>query len=284
MKKILTMILSLALVLSMIPATASVAFAASENVVKGTVTINGETYNVTASPATFTYTGQSQVPPTVSLTPQNGGEPLSTVEYAVKYKKTDTSQEPTTTITAAGTYNILIKLSGKTEFTESTCDVEIKAADAAAAVIRNLISIQDLAAKESNEVETNPDQYFAVYLNDHKLEKSDVKLTCTFNGTSKTYTVTASASNANYYNLNTTKTFSVNANDLATAGIRFDKKTFTYNGAKQTPNITVTDSAKNPLKENKDYKITYLNGSGQPVNEPTDVGTYSVKIEPARCV
>lgn len=275
MKKILTMILSLALVLSMIPATASVAFAASGS---GEVKIGETTYNVTANPATFNYTGQSQVPPTVSLTPQNGGAPLNT-QYTVKYKKTDTNQE-SSTITEVGTYKILITLSGETTSTESTCEVEINAADASAAEIRNIISIQELAATESKKVEDNPDQYFAVYLHNNRLEKSDVKLTCTFDSTSKTYTVTAGASNANY-SLNKTKTFSINANDLATAGIRFDKKTFTYNGVKQTPNITVTDSAKNLLKENKDYKITYLNGSGQSVNEPTDVGTYSVKIEPA---
>lgn len=276
MKKILTMILSLALVLSMIPATASMAFATSGD---GTVTIGAVTYTVKATPATFTYTGQSQVPTTVSLTPQNGGAPLNTGQYAVKYKKTGTNQE-LDAITEVGTYTILITLSGAATSTVSNCEVEIKAADASAAEIRNLISIQELAAKESNEVAAHPDQYFAVYLKNNKLEKSDVTLTCTFDGTSKTYTVTAKASNANY-SLDKTETFSVNATDLATAGIRFDKKTFTYNGAKQTPNITVTDSAKNPLKENKDYKITYLNGSGQTVNEPTDVGTYSVQIDPA---
>ena len=63
MKKILTMILSLALVLSMIPATASVAFAASGN---GTVTITTaegkKTYTVTVDPATFTYSGKVLTP------------------------------------------------------------------------------------------------------------------------------------------------------------------------------------------------------------------------------
>ena len=274
MKKILTMILSLALVLSMIPATASVAFAADGS---GAVTIGGTTYDVTASPATFIYTGQSQVPPTVSLTPQNGGASLNT-QYTVKYKNTDTNQE-SSTITEVGTYKILITLSGEATSIESTCEVKINAADASAAEIHNLISIQELAATESEKVKANPDKYFAVYLNKNILKKSDVGLTCEFDDTKKTYTVTATAKNANYTNLNRTETFSINANDLATAGIRFEKKTFTYNGAKQTPNITVTDSAKNVLKENKDYKITYLNGSGQSVNEPTDVGTYSVKID-----
>lgn len=65
MKKILTMILSLALVLSMIPATASVAFAMGGS---GKVTIDETTYNVTVPQTEFTYDGTSKTP-SVTLSP-----------------------------------------------------------------------------------------------------------------------------------------------------------------------------------------------------------------------
>ena len=75
MKKILTMILSLALVLSMIPATASVAFAASGS---GTVTINETNYNVTVSETEFTYDGATKNP---SVTLGSGALSGYTVSY-----------------------------------------------------------------------------------------------------------------------------------------------------------------------------------------------------------
>ena len=65
--------------------------------------------------------------------------------------------------------------------------------------------------------------------------------------------------------------FSITKKQLALSDIEMTPKTFTYNGTKQTPNVTAKVSGAGTIV------ATYWQGSTEVAN-PTDVGTYTVKI------
>ena len=65
--------------------------------------------------------------------------------------------------------------------------------------------------------------------------------------------------------------FSITKKQLALSDIEMTPKTFTYNGTKQTPNVTAKVSGAGTIV------ATYWQGATEVAN-PTDVGTYTVKI------
>ena len=68
------------------------------------------------------------------------------------------------------------------------------------------------------------------------------------------------------------KEFSVK--DGNKAEVKLDKTNFVYNGAKQTPVVTIANA-----KENTNYTVSYLNSAGNKVTSPTDVGEYTLIVE-----
>lgn len=53
--------------------------------------------------------------------------------------------------------------------------------------------------------------------------------------------------------------------------VKLSKTSYTYNGKCNTPAVTVCDSKGNKLKQNRDYKVTYIGGR-------KNVGKYTIKI------
>ena len=146
MKKTLAILLSLALVICMIPVTASVAFAASGT---GTVTIGSESYNVTVSETEYTYDGTVKNP-TVTVTG------LQADQYTVSYKVSST----VTPLVAAGTYDIYVTKSGKTEAKVNDCQIVINKATVSADVI-TIKQIDGKTLPEGGSITAS--EYFEVF-------------------------------------------------------------------------------------------------------------------------
>ena len=180
MKKILTMILSLALVLSMIPTTASVAFAESGN---GTVAIGGTTYEVTVSKTKFTYDGTTKNP-SVTLT---SGAP----EYTVSYQLGGTSA----VLKDAGTYTINVSVSGQS-YTVGGCTIIINQAEPKNVTVKQIAGTT--LTSNSTEITSGAKNYFAVYDGNTQLEDGEVDITATYESTTDSYKVTATGKNKNY--------------------------------------------------------------------------------------
>lgn len=96
----------------------------------------------------------------------------------------------------------------------------------------------------------------------------------------KTYTVKVAPAGSNFttnsvskeYSFKMSKEFSVK--DGNKAEVKLDKTNFVYNGAKQTPVVTIANA-----KENTNYTVSYLNSAGNKVTSPTDVGEYTLIVE-----
>lgn len=96
----------------------------------------------------------------------------------------------------------------------------------------------------------------------------------------KTYTVKVAPTGSNFttnsvakeYSFKMSKEFSVK--DGNTVEVNLDKTKFVYNGAKQTPVVTIANA-----KENTNYTVSYLNSAGNKVTSPTDVGEYTLIVE-----
>ena len=105
----------------------------------------------------------------------------------------------------------------------------------------------------------------------------------TFSGTfteGKTYTVKVAPAGSNFtegsvakeYSFKMSKEFSLK--DGNNVEVNLDKTNFVYNGAKQTPVVTIANA-----KENTNYTVSYLNSAGNKVTSPTDVGEYTLIVE-----
>lgn len=96
----------------------------------------------------------------------------------------------------------------------------------------------------------------------------------------KTYTVKVAPNGSNFtegsvakeYSFKMSKEFSVK--DGNEVEVKLDKTNFVYNGAKQTPAVTIANA-----KENTNYTVSYLNSAGNKVTSPTDVGEYTLIVE-----
>lgn len=241
MKKILTMILSLALVLSMIPATASVAFAAGGS---GTVTIGGKTYTVTVFETEFTYDGTIKNPSVTLDSDAPSG-------YTVSYQSGGAS-----VLKDAGTYEINVSDSGKT-YPVGNCKIIIKQANPANVTIKQ---IAGTALPSNGEAITGKEKiYFAVYDENTKLQlgEDEVDITATYESTTDSYKVIANGKNKNYSSFTITNTFNVNTDISSGYTATVDNESITYTGAALAPKVTVQkNGASQPLEQGIDYNVT----------------------------
>lgn len=246
MKKILTMILSLALVLSMIPATASVAFATDGSGGKGTVTIDGTNYDVTVSEKEFTYDGTTKTP-SVTLSPN------APSGYTVSYQREETSTA-LAAIKDAGTYAINVSASGQTYPVEN-CTIVIKQANPTKVTIKQIAG--NTLTSNDNRITSNAKQYFAVYDGNTKLEDDEVEITATYESGTDSYKVSATGKNKNYSSFTITDTFYVNTDIGSGYTATVDNESITYTGAALAPKVTVQkDKSSQPLAQGTDYKVT----------------------------
>ncbi len=242
MKKILTMILSLALVLSMIPATASVAFATGGS---GKVTIDGTTYNVTVPQTEFTYDGTTKTP-SVTLSPD------APSGYTVSYQREGTSTA-LAAIKDAGTYAINVSASGQTYPVEN-CPIIINQAKPTNVIIKQIAG----TALPSNgaEITGKERMYFAVYDGNTKLEDDEVDITATYENTTDSYTVTATGKKKNYESFTTSGTFNVNTDISNGYTATVDAESITYTGAALAPKVTVQkNGTSQTLRQGVDYEV-----------------------------
>ena len=244
MKKILTMILSLALVLSMIPTTASVAFAESGN---GTVAIGGTTYEVTVSKTKFTYDGTTKNP-SVTLT---SGAP----EYTVSYQLGGTSA----VLKDAGTYTINVSVSGQS-YTVGGCTIIINQAEPKNVTVKQIAGTT--LTSNSTEITSGAKNYFAVYDGNTQLEDDEVGINAEYVKSTDSYKVSATGKNKNYSSFTITDTFYVNTDIGSGYTATVDNESITYTGAALAPKVTVQkDKSSQPLEQGIDYNVT--------VNPPT---------------
>ena len=245
MKKTLAILLSLALVVCMIPATASVAAAAGDT---GTVNIGGQDYTVNVSVTQYTYDGNAKSP-TVTV---NG---LST-GFAVSYE--DESGQKTQTITDAGSYGIYITKDGIPSKVEG-CSIVINKAAAPSSSV-TIKQIGTTLPQDGSINDNNAAEYFEVWINGKKLASDEVVLYCSFS--SPTYRVLATSSDKNYENFTVEKDFSLTEdigaveNGSLVYGLKPTDESITYTGSPVKPVITA-QKAGEELTLDRDYKVTY---------------------------
>ena len=245
MKKTLAILLSLALVVCMIPATASVAAAAGDT---GTVNIGEQDYTVNVSVTQYTYDGNAKSP-TVTV---NG---LST-GFAVSYE--DESGQKTQTITDAGSYGIYITKDGIPSKVEG-CSIVINKAAAPSSSV-TIKQIGTTLPQDGSINDNNAAEYFEVWINGKKLASDEVVLYCSFS--SPTYRVLATSSDKNYENFTVEKDFSLTEdigaveNGSLVYGLKPTDESITYTGSPVKPVITA-QKAGEELTLDRDYKVTY---------------------------
>lgn len=238
MKKILTMILSLALVLSMIPTTASVAFATSGS---GTVTIDGNSYTVTVTETEFTYDGAIKTP-SVTL---DSGAPSG---YTVSYQRGGDSE-----LKDAGTYTINIEIAGQT-YSVAGCSITINQANPANVTVKQIAGTT--LTSSNSTITSDAKQYFAVYDGNKKLEDDEVTITAAYESTTDAYKVTATGNNKNYRTFTISDTFNVNTDISRGYTATVDNESITYTGAVLVPKVTVQkDGSSQTLGQGVDYKV-----------------------------
>ena len=248
MKKTLAILLSLALVICMIPATASVAAAASAS---GTVNIDGQEYTVNVRETQFTYDGNVK---STSVT-VNG---LVAGSYTVSYE--DERGQETQTLKDAGTYGIYITKDGVPSKVDNCSIVINKAAAPSSSVTIRQISGATLP-QDGSINDTNAAEYFEVWINGKRLASDEVVLYCSFSA--PTYRVLATSSGKNYENFTVEKDFSLTEdigaveNGSLVYGLAPSDESITYTGSPIKPIINVQKGAEEPLTLDRDYKVTY---------------------------
>ena len=255
MKKVLTLLLALALVVCMIPASAVTAFAEGEY----TVTVSG----------TYTYTGAPQTP-TISV---KEGSTDITSNYEVKYTKikdgagagassTETNNAPTD----AGTYTVSVVQTGVASGTtakrgSTTFTIAPAALGTAVKIVET-----DTVATDASAVTSNPGTYYKVMLG-----STDITSDCTLTASQ----TTAQATNGTV--AITVKPATGDTNVTGSYGDEFYLKsaitssnttatqtgTLTYNGEAQKPkfNVVLTTGSSpttttKTLVEGTDYQVT----------------------------
>ena len=251
MKKTLAILLSLALVVCMIPATALVAFGASAS---GTVKIGGQDYTVTVRETQFTYNSSAQ-DPGVTVSGLSG--------YTYSYE--NEAGKNVTSLTDAGTYYIYITKDGALTKVDN-CSIVINKADAppSSVTIRQISGTtlpQDGSISNANAAE-----YFEVLISGKRLASDEVELYCSFSA--PTYTVRAISSGKNYKDFTVDKDFSLTENIGATDengslvyGLAPSDESRTYTGFPIKPVINAQKVGEEPLTLDRDYKVTYTSAT-----------------------
>ena len=93
----------------------------------------------------------------------------------------------------------------------------------------------------------------------------------------KKYTVVVNPKTGNFTEGSKAKEYSFKVNkDFAGATVSITNTTFTYNGQKQVPTVTVKNGTQTVTKG---YTVTYYNASGKQELSPTNAGSYTVVVE-----
>lgn len=248
MKKTLAILLSLALVICMIPATA----AASAS---GTVNIDGQEYTVNVRETQFTYDGNVK---STSVT-VNG---LVAGSYTVSYE--DERGQETQTLKDAGTYGIYITKDGVSSKVDNCSIVINKTAAPPSSVTIRQISGTTLP-QDGSINNTNAADYFEVLINGKRLASDEVVLTCSFS--SPTYRVLAQSSGKNYENFTVEKDFALTEdigaveNNSLVYGLAPSDESITYTGSPVKPEITAQKAGEELLTLDRDYKVTYTSAT-----------------------
>ena len=256
MKKTLAILLSLALMICMIPATAATAWAdaTEEQSAAYTVTVSG----------IYTYNGTAQTP-SITVSETQGGASVTgyTVEYysAENTNGTALSENPKN----AGKYTVKVKkeVAGSGDQSGGGTTATIKWGTAtftiAKASLGSGVTIVEKEAKLTSLV-TNATQlknYYQVELNGEAIDE-DVTLSATQTDDQKTsnkVTITATAKTQNVEG-SYASVFDIKTNLTSSAITCSQVGTLTYNGSAQKPTFNVKLSANmQQLYENTDYVV-----------------------------
>lgn len=255
MKKILAIFLSLALVLTMIPATAAVAFAESSS---DTYEINGVNYKFTISETDFTYDGTSQGP-TVSVEKviDNGVTPfVGTKVITFGEDGSDSSVKPT----GVGTYTIWAVLtpSGGTACTKTNVGTfSIKPLTVAE---ENVFRQKEFTTSDIDTLAQAADStlktYFNVKSGNRTIPAADYSLSASKSDDGTKLIVTVTGTDNGNIEGSVSKEFK--AVQSLSEGFTIEKKEgeFIYTGSKMEPELIVTGADGTVLKYDVDYTVT----------------------------
>ena len=195
---------------------------------------------------TFTYTGKAICP---SVTVTYGKTRLTAKDYRVYY--TRNTEAGTARVTVTGTGNYTGTLVG--EFTIAAKEIRkcsIRVSDAP--LLTATGGIPEITVKDGGTVLLQGRDYTVSYQDNHSLGKA-----------------TAIITGCGSYGGETVKTYQVKK-DFTAAKLAWDLPDDYYNGKEKKPKISVTLDGV-PLKEGKDYTLSYVNCKNASVSESAQV-------------
>ena len=195
---------------------------------------------------TFTYTGKAICP---SVTVTYGKTRLTAKDYRVYY--TRNTEAGTARVTVTGTGNYTGTLAG--EFTIAAKEIRkcsIRVSDAP--LLTATGGIPEITVKDGGTVLLQGRDYTVSYQDNHSLGKA-----------------TAIITGCGSYGGETVKTYQVKK-DFTAAKLAWDLPDDYYNGKEKKPKISVTLDGV-PLKEGKDYTLSYVNCKNASVSESAQV-------------
>lgn len=274
MKKTLTMILTLALVICMMPASA---FAAA---VGSSVTIGGVTYAITFGPDSFDYNAKTQVP-TVTLTKQGESSPDSTLTYSYKQNNTPVAEPK-----EAGVYEVWVKDASNHE--AKVGEFTIKTVDIGSAVITTQPNVninatikETIEKLQTQSMDTTLKKYFKVTYGGTEVLNSNYTLSSTVSG--NTISIKAKNTDAGSFSDSVKTTdFKVVSSLTDFTVAKADNSTdFMYTGGTQNPTLKVSNGI-TTLTKGTDYTVT-CTSAGTAVGSKvtvtvTGIGSYTGTI------
>ena len=268
MKKILTLILSLALVLSMIPATA---FAAE---VSGTVNIENTDYTVHFNQSSFSYNAAGQAP--MATLTVSSGMPASSFTYTYGATSGTASSASREFPIEAGSYNMYANdvNIGTFEITQSSiASTTIEAKTSLADAVKT--ELQENASSE------NLKKHFEVRYGDRVVDPRNYEFLGTITGNQIQLTANGITGRSFLENTSNKKTFNfvTPIRDFMVEEAP-NSTDFMYTGIRQDPELKVYKEG-NPLKTGTDYEVTCSDeiDVGKPVKViVTGIGNYTGQI------
>ncbi len=265
MKKILAILLSLALVICMLPASAVTAFA-------DTVSLTDDM--ITLSPASGTYTGATIATPTVTV------KGATAADFDVQCDTITKAGDYTVTVTAK-TNSTVLSGSAKATFTVAPRDL----GTAGVSIVEK--SNAHLTADQLNSIGgITPETYFEVQYNGTPIT-GECNLSVEKGGTTSApaAVVTATAKTGNVTKM-ITRSFTIKT-DLSGATVK-QSGTLTYNGKAQKPSFTVTLKSADGktttiLKQDTDFEVVDYTATEATTSTATirGIGSYYGEIKDA---
>lgn len=262
MKKTLSILLSLALVICVIPVTASVAFGTSAIVDQ---VIDRVSYKVTISENIFTYDGNPQGPAVTVKSADN----LSNVSADITFGReggSDSSQKPID----SGTYNIYVQPEGSSA-KEKVASFEIQPVQLANVAVAKKVditadNIATIAGASEDELKNT---YFKVSYGGKDIPEKDYSLSANIDSSdNKKLNVTVSAAGTGNVEGNAvTKVFSMVESLASGYTVSKAEGDFIYTGSKMAPQLIVQKNGEAPLTYGTDYTVS----CGDGINAGTSV-------------